>query len=53
MNNQRYIRRPEFDRRRCLGRYHTHGGSWGSLFIVYTAVGYDPNQGKGAHENKK
>lgn len=54
-NKQRYIRRPEHDRRIGHGddfagdawedTTHTvDGSSWGAQTIVYTVVGYDPNQ---------
>jgi hypothetical protein len=55
MNNQRYARRSEYDRR--IGRGDdfagdawenttrtVNGGSWGAMTIVYTVVGHDPNQ---------
>lgn len=56
-NKQRYIRRPEHDRRIGHGDDFAgdawedttrtiDGGSWGAQTIVYTAVNYDPNTNK-------
>ena len=55
MNNERYVRRPEFDLR--IGRGDDYagdawedtqasvdGGSWAAKKIVYTVVGYEPNR---------
>lgn len=53
MNEQRYKRREEYDRRDNTKadawedtNQTVDGGSWQSVNIVYTAVGHDPNKGK-------
>lgn len=54
MTEQRYIRRPDYDRRMGRGddfagdawediTQTVQGDGWGAVTIVYTVVGYDPN----------